>query len=324
MIKSLACLLLFTGFSHAASIANFSLETNDRFTAHADFIGNGFDWSGVGRVTSSTGTNRWATLIGDNYFLTAAHFSPTPGSAISFVSNDLSQTFSYTVGGLIPVFGDLRLGYFTSNADSSLTRYSYGTTPADSIAETGLAGQTLFSVANGSSSAGTVFNQAVSTNQVESFIEGGTATFTAPGPESITLADENQNPVPVGFDNLILFQNEAGDTSNTFETHEFFLQSGDSGSPLFSTTVNNELILQGIAYAIFNDVPGNFVDPDTTPDSDPNSDLETRNASLYSYTGSYANEISNAISMVPTVPEASTAILSLLGLTSLLTYRNRA
>lgn len=317
-MKSLSCILLLTSLSQAATIANFSLDTNDRFTVPptaSDFIGDGYDWSGVGRVTAGSNTNKWATLIGDNYFLTASHFAPVAGDSVSFVSNDLSQTFSYNVGGQIAVFGDLQLGYFTSNADISLKRYDYNTIAANSIADTGLAGQTLLSIANGSS-VGTTIQQVVSQNQLESYINGGESTFAAPD-VTITLEDPSGMPAPIGFDNLILFQNELGDTDHTLEQHEFLLQSGDSGSPLFSTA-SGELVIQGIAFAILEDIEADFVE---TGDST----LEMRDATFYSYTGSYASQIASAISSVPAaIPEPSTLLLSAMSLTGLLVYRKRA
>jgi len=51
------------------TIDGFTDETNDRFTNSASFIGNGLDFSGVGRRASG-----WGTLLSPNVLIGAAHF----------------------------------------------------------------------------------------------------------------------------------------------------------------------------------------------------------------------------------------------------------
>ncbi len=67
--------------SHAdLTVRGYSPLLHDRFNNHSSFIGSGIDWSGVGR--SSGG--RWATMISDTYFLSAAHFPPGVGDTLTF------------------------------------------------------------------------------------------------------------------------------------------------------------------------------------------------------------------------------------------------
>ena len=95
--------------SRDAIVANYSGPTNDRFDNDPSFVGAGLDFSGVGRTTNG----RWATLIGDNYFVTAIHF-PATGNVQFLADNDPSGTvFQYTVAGSFNVPGtDIRIGYF--------------------------------------------------------------------------------------------------------------------------------------------------------------------------------------------------------------------
>ncbi len=73
--------LLVRGYS--AGTANFY----DRFNNSPQFIGNPFDWSGIGRSAGG----RWGTMVSANYFLSAAHFAPGAGETLTFYgTNDLN------------------------------------------------------------------------------------------------------------------------------------------------------------------------------------------------------------------------------------------
>lgn len=73
----------------------------DRFNNSAAFLGNPYDWSGVGR----TSTGKWGTLISPSFVISARHFAPDAGSTIRFYSsNDPGGTFvERTIGTSIPL-----------------------------------------------------------------------------------------------------------------------------------------------------------------------------------------------------------------------------
>jgi len=146
---------------------------------------------------------------------------------------------------------------------------------------------------------------AVAQNRLEGFYNEGTNIGeTIVG--NFGFVDTGGNPVNAAFDQLILVENEAGDTDNPAEFHEGQAVNNDSGSPLFSVE-NGELQLEGVAYAV-GSLTGNFEGPN-----------ETRDASFYSYVGSYSDDINSLVSTFPApVPEPSSlALLSLGGLTLL-------
>ncbi len=287
--------------TEAIVVANYSSATNDRFANDPSFVGAGLDFSGVGR----TSNGRWATLIGDNYFLTASHF-PASGTVQFLPGNDPSGTvFQYTVAGSFAVPGtDIRIGYFNQSVDPSIARYSYNTNNANAVVDLGLGSATLYTSGDQvPGAAGTIFDHVVATNQAESWFEEGTNTVDAPNPGGNTNTFMNN----ANFDQIVTFENLPVDDANNFETYESQLQGGDSGSPLFSDQ-GGTLRVEGIAYAIVT--PGLQGDFDTPPGQPA---LEIRAATLYSYLGSYDSDIQNAIANVPDpIPEPSAVFLGVL------------
>ena len=98
-------------------------QRHDRFYAGADkaFLGQAFDWSGVGKAGG-----RWVTMVSPSYFLSAAHYAPSAGSVVTFYEgNDGSTPHTYTVaagGQQITVNGvktDLWLGKLTTSTLST-------------------------------------------------------------------------------------------------------------------------------------------------------------------------------------------------------------
>lgn len=288
--------------AQALTVNNFSEATNQRFPDNSNFIGDSFDLSGVGRAENGT----WATAIGDNYFLSANHVRPATNSIITFSTDDGNSSFSHTVGGGFRLgTTDLWLGYTTTVIAPAVARYAVTTQDADSLSDLGLGSDTLYlSGDQVAGAAGTVADHVLGTNQAESFYEEGSGAFESPG-GTLTL------DVPSGFENdmIILFNNLTGD-DNPALLHESVVQGGDSGSPLFSVS-GNDLIILGTASLLLNDLPGNFVN---TRGPDP---LETRDASTYSYIGSYQSELAAAIALVPAataIPEPSSVTLAFLAL----------
>jgi hypothetical protein len=320
-VKLICFLLVLTLSTSAIVVSGYSDAENLRFHDDPAFIGSPYSWSGVGRVSATLDTSsnshhrEWATLLGENYFISAVHYKPNPGDTITFSSGNspTSPTFHYTVAGGFGVPDtDLWIGYTAGAMDSSLKRYAFDTTPADSLSDTGLIASTLYmtgdDVAGG---AGTLSDTIIATNQAETWIEGGSTTFQSTPGETINLSSA------IPWDTFVNWENLTSDTANTATTHEGFLESGDSGSPAFQI-VGGELEIVGLAYAVINSpgVQGNF--DAALPGN------EERRGSLYSYVGSYETAINNTIALVPTpVPEPSSLLLFLLGSLTLLRRRNQ-
>ena len=92
-------------------------STHDRFYSGADkaFIGQGYDWSGVGRNQAG----QWATMISPSYFVSAYHSHPDPGDTLTFHSDNNAGGPAYVTTGiiegiLIPGTSDLYLGKLTT------------------------------------------------------------------------------------------------------------------------------------------------------------------------------------------------------------------
>jgi len=77
-------------------LQSYDAKNHDRFYVGADkaFIGDPYDWSGVGRVVGDEITRGWATMISPHYFLSAYHFPPALTDALRFYeTNDPSGAF---------------------------------------------------------------------------------------------------------------------------------------------------------------------------------------------------------------------------------------
>jgi hypothetical protein len=254
-------------------------------------------------------------MIGDNYFVTAIHF-PATGNVQFLANNDPSSTiFQYTVAGSFNVPGtDIQIGYFNEAVDPSIARYTYNTNNANALADLGIAGATVYTSGDRvAGSTGTILDHVVAENQAESWFEEGTDVIQVPGPGGTNNTFSND----ADFDQIVMFENIPTDDANNFENSESQLQSGDSGSPLFSNQ-GGTLRIEGIAWAV---VPppgftGNF---DTTA-----SGSEQRPGTLYSYLGSYDTGIQTVISNVPSpIPEPSIPALGILGLLAGMAFRRR-
>lgn len=292
-------------------VANYSSPVNDRFDNDPSFVGAGLDFSGVGRTTNG----RWVTMIGDNYFVTAIHF-PATGNVQFLANNDPSSTiFQYTVAGSFNVPGtDIQIGYFNEAVDPSIARYTYNTNNANALADLGIAGATVYTSGDRvAGSTGTILDHVVAENQAESWFEEGTNVIQVPGPGGVN----NTFGSNADFDQIVMFENISTDDANNFENSESQLQSGDSGSPLFSNQ-GGTLRIEGIAWAVVPP-PGFTGDFDTTA-----SGFEERPGTLYSYLGSYDAGIQTAISNVPVpIPEPSVPALGILGLLAGMAFRRR-
>ncbi len=106
-------------------IRSYDAARHSRFYSGIDkaFLGNPYDWSGVGY----SNTERWATLVSSQYFVSAYHFFPGPGAQVTFwEGNDLagpSHTYTVESGARIGTT-DLYIGWFDTPVDASLAVYS--------------------------------------------------------------------------------------------------------------------------------------------------------------------------------------------------------
>lgn len=327
-IEFVVVVLLSQGVSMANDVSNHTQETNDRFSNDDSFIASGYDLSGIGR----TEDGNWATRIGDNYFLSANHFHPDSTEEVTFFSsNDPSgPSFTYATTGGVQIAGtDIWLGYFDESIDSSINTYRYTTQGADSLAETGIANMDVLMFGNNNATGGdygglgNTTNVTVAQNQVESWLGEGTT--------GVAVGDVTNNfSIAASFDQIVTFKNESVDNAYSFQTYEGQLEGGDSGSPLLSFA-GNELIIQGLAYAVVTDnggLTGNFeVTPVVNPRRDAADTFESREASFYTYVGSYESGIESAILNIPlavSVPEPSSSLLLALGTVGLILKRRRS
>lgn len=91
----------------------YHANTQDRFYVGGDkaFIGQAYDWSGVGHAL-----NRWGIMISPTYFVSAAHFPPVAGSSLTFYEdNTTDHPHSYAIDDTWSrINSDLYLGRLTA------------------------------------------------------------------------------------------------------------------------------------------------------------------------------------------------------------------
>lgn len=112
------------------TIRNYSAASHYRFYTESDknFIGTLYDFSGVGYSSSGS----WATLVSDNYFISAAHLHPGTAQTVTFYTgNDPKGTkYTYTVAGGTRIgTTDLWIGWFDTTVNPSIERYPILTLP---------------------------------------------------------------------------------------------------------------------------------------------------------------------------------------------------
>ncbi len=135
-------LLLVTGLlasqtQAAMMIYGYHPTKHDRFYAGADrdFIGEGYDWSGVGvawkQYVDGYGATqydvKWITMISDRYFLTSKYTDVVAadiGDVTFYEGNSLSgPSHTYTIDSIIATYGDLALGRLTEDIDPDIAYY---------------------------------------------------------------------------------------------------------------------------------------------------------------------------------------------------------
>ncbi|WP_218280572.1 hypothetical protein [Verrucomicrobium spinosum] len=68
--------------SAALQVASYDADVNERLNGSANFIGAGYDWSGVGQ----TSDGRWVTMISDEYFISVGHYHRGGGGQCPLLS----------------------------------------------------------------------------------------------------------------------------------------------------------------------------------------------------------------------------------------------
>ena len=226
-------------------VRSYQAEKHDRFYTGTDpakaFIGDPYNWSGVGQDNSSE--HRWATMVSSRYFLTADHYAPAGNSTITFYEDNttnsprtytVDNTYSYTPSWL-GTNSDLCMRRLTADIpdEHNITYY-----PILSLAaENDYIGREIY--VNGKSNR-------VGRNIIDRI-------------RDIELRDTNNNLVARTRAMEFNYDNPGvGDD-------ECYLMGGDSGGPSFAI-YNNSLALVGIhsyhhnyEYSGDNFVP-NFID----------------------------------------------------------------
>ena len=265
-LKTLQVVLLLFFFSSSCQadllVNQYNTNLHDRFSNSSQFIGNPYDWSGVGKRVSGPGpfTGRWATMVSDSFGLAVNHASPEVGSTVRFYhSNDpagsfedrvVAQTFSYGSA-------DLRLIRFATAVSANVEKYTLYDTPASGAAGLdlkvfGLASANDFApetrvrlgtnTADGVLPAGQIsginydsllFDYDTSEGQGEARVAGGDS-----GAPSFVI--ENNTPLLIGLHN---FQYTADDGSTG---------SGDIFLPSYIDAINDDLAGFGESLSVFS------------------------------------------------------------------------
>lgn len=224
--------------SAAMVVQGYEAKKHDRFYSGVDkaFIGQAFDWSGVGNSNGASGNGQWATMISPSYFVTASHFAP--GGSVTFYESNNSAGVSrtYTIATTQILAGsDLTLGKLTAPIPASHQIAKYALADAPTVDP--YVNQVIYNYAVPSR---------VGRNVIDEF---GTANIA--GRPSVGYAFD--------YDDATLGDPGLG-------ADETFLQGGDSGGPSFMAQ-NGVLLLTGIHSGIGDTngplVPGGLISFDT-------------------------------------------------------------
>ena len=198
------------------SITDYSTQENDRFGGGGeDFIGYGYDFSGVG-ISSD---NKWATMISGNVFITSSHYYPSTDSNITFWETNDKDSNSVEIGVSDKYYKIGSTDIYLGVLDEALPdNYS------------------IYSISEGFQSP---FGQ---NNQV--FLLGSTSTFSV-GEASVHSSSSSYQEV----------NNNEGQAFYTFENtndslDDTLLQNGDSGAPVFLFDESGLMTLLGNNWAI--------------------------------------------------------------------------
>ena len=211
----------------AMVIQGYDPDLHDRFVDHPSFIGNPYDWSGVGRSTL------WATLVSPSYFVSATHGHPGTGAVVRFYEGNQS-TGPYeehtVIGGTQIAGSDLWLGRLETPVSNAIATYPILSLPNPAAFE----GLELFTFGLSNTSP-TQTSMRLGRNELDEVLED--------------FSDPN-----LGASHGDVFVYDY-DTTGGVGADESYLQGGDSGGPTF-TIVNGTPVLLGIHWFIYSDDDG--------------------------------------------------------------------
>ena len=265
-------------------ISNYSSEKHYRFANNSQFIGKGYDFSGVGMNLSygqSSTNGQWATMISPNVFITTHHWYQKEGTTINFwADNDISKTITRTVSSNGQRIGktDLWLGTLNQALPSNYTYYDISNSFKDPFDKN----NTVFSVGS---------HNKIVNNALSDIIE-----------------------FVVGHQKIDSSTSVKGSEGNAFmstlsATNPSYTEYGDSGSPIFLFD-NNKLSLLGITMsAIFPDSSdtGLYTDVNKNGIYDPYIDINLKQTTYFSDVKSYNTEIKGFIAR-HAIPEPATIL----------------
>jgi hypothetical protein len=222
----LMLLLFWLTSSNVASatmvLQSYNAADHDRFYVGTDksFIGDPYDWSGVGR------SSYWVTMVSSDYFLTANHYHPSVGETLYFYwSNDPSggQETATVASGVQIGESDLWLGRLSTSVSSQVEIYPILALPENSAYDN----LTLYTFGLSS---------------------------TSPTQENVRLGRNEIDPGSYAF-----YNDAATGLAYTFTydspglgADESYLQPGDSGGPSFSI-IDGLPAMVGIHWFIWTD-----------------------------------------------------------------------
>ncbi len=268
----------------AIQIVNFDALTNDRFANDSSFIASQFDLSGVAH------NGRWATMISENVYITANHFSPGVGSSMTFYAGNDPSGFSVTreITSNRQRIGDtdIFVGTLDAALPSSFTFYNFATETINtgpgggpnSFQNSPYANAEAYAFGRSPTSFPASQNMAVGRNVLDNF-----ASRTAAGATGASIEATFDGPDGVEF--------------------EAMLETGDSGAPLFVENGEGGLTIVGVNWFV------------GTSGAD-----EIFGAA---YLGNYSDDIQAFID-ANVIPEPATVLLLLSALSGLVAVRRRS
>jgi V8-like Glu-specific endopeptidase len=281
--------------AYAISIDGFSTAYNDRFANDSSFIMSSFDLSGVARAEDG----KWVTMVSENVFLTAKHFSPTSGTLMMFyANNDPDGPYeTRSVQKIEHISGsDIGIGTLNSPLSSNSAYYDFAT---DDTNNNNTGGGGPF----GANSESFINSPYYNTNAYVMGVSPSIFSTSQDIAVGLNKLDQWFDSVDVSgtIDDAIGSTVDSSGDPN-YLTYEARMQDGDSGAPMFVEDGNGGLTLVGLNW---------FIGTSGTDD-----------VNGQSYLGNYDEEIQLYID-ANAVPEPSTLLLCLVGLMTVALARRR-